>query len=276
MKNILLISFLLIIVDYANAQQVNENIKLEPLITDRPDATESPNTIHVKMIQFETGSNYSSVNTYKGSIESLVYNTSLLRIGILENLELRIGYDLINEKNYYSYISMKNSKSENYSNSLSGISPMLFGVKISIQDESENKPAIGFLGHLYLPFTASEYFKPKTTGADFRFSFGHTLNNSKSITYNLGAQWREDKASVAYVYTIAYGLSFSEKWGSFIEIYGDFPENKSSNHFWDGGLTYLLNNDFQLDTSIGSGLSNNQKIYLSIGFSYRFKTHFFD
>ena len=56
---------------------------------------------------------------------------------------------------------------------------------------------MALLGHLYLPFTAGEDFKPETTGADFRFSMAHTLNERSSLSYNIGAQWGDDSPEVA-------------------------------------------------------------------------------
>ena len=72
------------------------------------------------------------------------------------------------------------------------------------------------------------------------------------------------------VYTIAYGYSISDKVGTFLEIYGDLPENSHFNHFWDAGFTYLIDNNFQLDISGGTGISQNiQDIYISAGISFR-------
>ena len=52
---------------------------------------------------------------------------------------------------------------------------------------------------------------------------------------------------------------------SFTEI---FPRKDKAIHNWDAGLIYLLNSNLQLDTTIGTGLSGNQDLLLSAGFSY--------
>ena len=95
------------------------------------------------------------------------------------------------------------------------------GAKIAVTEEKGIIPEIGFIGHLFLPFTAGNDYKPKTTGVDFRFSFGHTLNDNSSLSYNLGARWDDDSPEAIYIYTLAYGISLTEKIGFYAELYGD-------------------------------------------------------
>jgi len=81
-----------------------------------------------------------------------------------------------------------------------------------------------------------------------------------------------DDRSLEYIYTIAYGYSFTEKWGAYAELYGAFPEDTQAYHLWDAGITYLVNNNLQLDATIGTGFNGtaaNQNLLVSAGFSYR-------
>ena len=71
-----------------------------------------------------------------------------------------------------------------------------------------------------------------------------------------------------YVYTIAYGTGLG-KLGAYVELYGDLPENNKANHFWDAGLTYLISDNVQLDTTIGTSITKGQDILLSAGISFR-------
>lgn len=240
------------------AQQ--EENSLGALITDRPDATESPTTIPVGYIQVETGAFYESFEKNNIKNETFTFNTTLVRLGVLNNLELRLGWD---------FVETKTNTTENI---LSGFNPLLLGAKISISEEKGAFPEIGFLGHLYLPFTAATDYKPETTGVDFRFSFAHTLNENSSLSYNLGAQWGDDSSEAAYVYTLAYGLGITEKIGVYAELYGDLPENNKANHLWDAGFTYLISDNVQLDATVGSSITDGQDILLSGGVSFRLPT----
>ena len=63
---------------------------------------------------------------------------------------------------------------------------------------------------------------------------------------------------------MSYGKSLGS-FGVFFEVFGDESSNNSNLNF-DSGITYLIDNDKQLDLSIGRGL-NNDMFYISAGFS---------
>jgi hypothetical protein len=142
-------------------------------------------------------------------------------------------------------------------------------MKVNIVHEKGYIPTIGFLAHLSLPFSAGDDYRPETTGADFRFSFAHTLSEKSSIGYNFGAQWGDDSSELAYIYTLSYGYSILDCLGIYAELYGDLPEDSSANHYWDAGITYLILYNLQLDATVGSSISEGQDLLLSVGASYR-------
>lgn len=256
-------SFILLIIPLSVFSQENENT-LGALITDRPDATESPTTIPKGYIQVETGAFYESFKDGIVKNESYTYNTTLVRLGLLNNLEFRLGWDFVEGRT-----KLNGNKLDNVT---SGFNPLLLGAKIAITEEKGAFPEIGFIGHLYLPFTAGRDYKPETTGVDFRFSFAHTLSETSSLSYNLGAQWGDDSPEAAYVYTLAFGQAITAKLGAYAELYGDMPENNKANHFWDAGLTYLISDNVQLDATVGSSITKGQDILLSGGLSFRLPT----
>jgi len=231
------------------------------LVTDRPDATESPTVVPAGYIQIETGAKIEESEFGFLKETTTTYNTTLLRYGLLDNLELRVGWDFNEIKTESNSLTSAGVQS--------GLSPLLFGAKVAITEEKKWLPEIGIIGHIFLPFTASNDFRPETTGVDFRFSFAHTLSEKSSIAYNLGAQWGDDSPEAAYIYTIAYGYSITDSFGLYAELYGDFPEDNKANHLWDAGLTYLLSNSIQLDATVGSGITEGQQLLLSAGISIR-------
>jgi len=237
-----------------------EDNALGALITDRPDATESPTAVGKGFIQIETGAFYESFEDNNFKIENFTLNTMLVRYGLLDNLELRLGYD---------YTDSKLKFNGNVMESLTSFSPLLLGFKTTIAKEKGAMPEIGFLGHLNLPFSVNKQLRPKNTGIDFRFSFAHTLSEKSSLSYNIGAQWENDNPEAAYLYTLAYGYSLTKKIGAYVELYGDFPENNKANHLWDAGLTYLISNNIQLDATVGSSITKGQDFLLSAGVSFR-------
>lgn len=231
------------------------------LEADRPDATEASSVVPKGFLQIETGAFYEAFEENSFKIKNTVFNTTLLRYGILDNLELRVGWDFAEQSAEFN--------GNKLANVVSGFSPLLLGAKIAIAEENGCFPEIALVGHLQLPFLAGSDYRPETTGVDFRFSFSHTLSENSSLGYNIGAEWGGDSPEATYVYTLAYGHSLTDKLGAYVELYGGLPEDNKSAHLWDAGLTYLLSNNVQLDVSGGTGISDVQDIYLSAGISVR-------
>lgn len=257
-KNISLTFFVGLIFNAAFSQKKTTP---ETLVTDRPDQTESPSVVPKGYLQIETGGLYEDAGEKVLKQKTTTFNTTLLRYGLLNNLEIRVGWDFSEVKTENNGVKLDNVAT--------GLSPLLVGAKLAVTEEKGILPEIGFLAHLYLPFIAGNDFKPQTTGADFRFSFAHTLTNKSGLSYNLGASWGDDSSEVSYIYTLSYGYSIIKKLSVYAELYGNLPENNTANHFWDAGITYLLSNSVQLDATVGTGISKGQNLLLSAGLSVR-------
>ncbi|MBC3845636.1 transporter [Winogradskyella echinorum] len=245
---------------FSFAQETDNN---DIIVTDRPDATEASSTVGKGTLQFETGGLYESFEKNNIKSENYTYNTMLIRYGILDNLELRLGWDFVE-----GTTKVNGNKLDNVA---SGLSPLLFGVKIDIAEEKDGMPEIALIGHVFPVFSASTDFRPETTAVDFRFSLSHTLSEKSSLGYNIGAQWGNDSPEAAAIYTLAYGYSITDKFGFYAELYGDLPEDNSANHYWDAGFTYLTCNDLQFDVYFGTSITEGQDLLLGMGLSYRMK-----
>ena len=232
-----------------------------PLVTDRPDQTESAVLVPHKYLQIETGFVMENNETDMIKHRAFAYNTTLLRYGLLKNFELRLGID---------YLGLK----ENYNNpdsitNISGFSPLFTGFKIKIIEEDGWIPEIALLGGLALPFTASEDFKTDYTAGNIRFAFSYTLSDRFSLGYNLGVLWNGQTAIPDYFYSISLGVGITDKIGMFVESYGFIPKAGKATNLLDAGFTFLLLPNFQLDASGGIGLENNIGYFISAGLTYR-------
>ena len=136
------------------------------------------------------------------------------------------------------------------------------GAKFRIMEKDNKITKIGFLTHLSIP-TAPEIFSYNEYGLLSRLLVSHDLKNDSQIGYNIGYN-KYDNYNGQFVYTLAYGVSLGS-FGVFFELFGDDSSNNSNLNF-DSGITYLIDNDKQLDLSIGRGL-NNDMFYISAGFS---------
>lgn len=262
MKTTRKILLLVLVIGSLNAfAQEEDNKNQGALVTDRPDATEASSTVGKGVLQIETGGIYESFEENSIKAENYTYNTTLVRYGILDNMELRVGWNFVE-----GAVKVNGNKLDNVT---SGLSPLLLGVKIDIAEEKGAMPEIALIGHVFPLFSASKDFRPESTGIDFRFSLSHTLSEKSSIGYNIGGQWGDDSAEAAAVYTVAYGYSITDAFGFYAELYGDMPEDSSANHYWDAGLTYLVNNDLQLDIYAGTSITKGQDLLFGLGASFR-------
>jgi hypothetical protein len=253
--------FIFIVMTFFISLKAQEN--LPALITDRPDQTESSTVVPYRSLQVETGFVIEKNETDLFQQKSYTYNSTLLRYGILENFELRLGFEYLGEE--------MDLKSIDSSSSVSGMGPLYTGFKVKIAEEQGWKPEMAFLGGLVLPFSADENFKPKHSAANIRFSFAHTLSERFSLGYNAGAEWDGETAVPGYFYSLVLGVGVLENLGMFLESYGLAPEEGKAGHLLDAGFTYLVSPNFQLDLSGGGGL-NDVVIdhFLSFGLTYRF------
>ena len=260
MNKIKYITLVLLTVSLSTFSQ-EKNDALGALVTDRPDATEASSTVGKGVLQFETGGLYESFEDNNVKSENYTFNTMLIRYGILDNLEFRLGWDFVE-----GVTTVNNNKLDNV---MSGLSPLLLGIKLDIAEENGAMPEIALIGHVFPLFSASADYRPEYTGIDFRLSLSHTLSEKSSLGYNIGAQWGADSPEAAAIYTVAYGYSITDKLGMYAELYGDLPEDSAANHYWDAGFTYLVNNDLQLDTYFGTSITEGQDLLVGLGLSYR-------
>lgn len=226
---------------------------IEPIQTDRPDQTETPAIVPKGMFQVETGFTFQKDDAFN---KSFSLPSTLWKYGVNENFELRLITEFLSEK-------INNEK-------LNGLSPLYVGFKVKLTDEKGIVPKTSFIAHISLPNAASTKYKTDYFAPEFRFVMQHTLSEKFSLSYNLGAEWDGFTAEPTFIYTNAIGYSISDKFGSYIELFGFIPQNTKSNHSIDGGITYLINNNFMLDLSSGFGISKNAPDhYIALGFSYR-------
>ena len=210
------------------------------ITTDRPDQTESSLVLSLGHVQIETGiaieDSRSNINT-------------LFRIGIIDGIEMRLNSNYLINNN----VSILKKSS---------FSDFEIGAKFRILDKYNNKTKIGFLTHLSIP-SAPEIFSYNEYGILSRILISHDLKNDSQIGYNVGYN-KYNNYDGDIIYTISYGKNLGS-FRVFFELFGNESSNSSNLNF-DSGITYLIDDDKQLDLSIGRGL-NSDMFYISAGFS---------
>lgn len=228
---------------------------LSPILTDRPDQTETPFTVPKNRFQMETGFLLEQTNS---ETKSFLHPSILFKFGLSNNFEL----GLITE-----FATIRTN-----SDNVSGLSPVTLRFKENIAQEHGLIPATSFIGYLSVPYFASKNFQATYFAPAFRFTLQHTLSPRLSLGYNLGAQWDGETAEPTFIYTLTTGYSITNKIGTFVELYGFAPQKSKADHRVDGGFNYLVCENMLFDISAGLGISNNvPEYFLGTGFSFRLK-----
>ena len=223
----------------------------QDIITDRPDQTESPNTLNKGNLQIESGFLFSKDRENKKLVKKNLAPTNLFRYGITNNIELRL---------LTQFESQTSNKIK-----ISGMSDIELGVKLKILKKENINNEISFLSNLIIP-SASNDLSLNLFGISNRMIFSHTLSDKTGLGYNLGYDYfGNGKGNLTY--TLAIGTSLTEKLSFFMEPYGELIEFNNLILNFDSGFTYLIKRNLQLDCSYGSGI-NNKINFFSFGISW--------
>ncbi len=222
----------------------------DALVTDRPDQTEASSTVGKNVFQIESG-------TYLSTLGSLRYwgiNNNLFRYGVNDKLEFRLVTEVGREK------------VDGSDEVILGISDLQAGIKVSLF--SNEKVEGAFMAHGFFP-TGSGSLNSGEYGGFFRFLLSHPVTDRISFGYNLGyGYYGEDVHGLIYTYSAAFSLN--DKIGYFIEFFGGSLKFEEFTYAFDSGFTYLINNNLQLDFSLGKQIEADAAFY-SAGISYRIK-----
>jgi hypothetical protein len=227
----------------------------DEMVTDRPDATESSSVVRPGFLQVESGWTF----TDTGETRRHEVPNTLLRIGAVDRLEMRLGWG--------GYIE------DSSSDGASGASDGELGAKVYLCEERGAWPEAALLVGVSLPWGAGDVTSDEFDPA-FRFAMSHTLTENLSLGYNLGVEWatEDDSTLSSFIYTVSLGAGLTDRVGAYIELFGAVGLSASGpSHTLDGGFTYLLAENLQLDTSGGVGLNSKaDDWFVGAGVSYRF------
>lgn len=249
-----------------HGQKVYAERSLPELVTDRPDQTESSIVVLPGIIQVETGISYTVEAERSPHSRTYAVPGTLFRIGLFDRVELRLGFD--------GFIVEDGTDEED------GIGDSEVGVKIFFTEEKGLRPEMAFLASLSMP-TGEKAFSSERKDPSFRFLFSHSLTDRLSLGVNLGMAWgtkpnvseRGLNTLSVFQYTAALGIGLTDKVGSYLEFFGDMPMSDKGNpaHSFNGGFTYLLNDQLQVDVSSGFGMSQSaDDWFVGTGVSFAF------
>jgi len=233
----------------------------DPLITDRPDFTESAFVVGVGTIQVESGATYADADDERVTTVPEL----LVRWGITRTVELRILAPT------YAWIDSDDGSSSGWLNSA-------LGVKIELNDGDGvgfwGRTGAGLIVATTVPTGSSEVSEDawQPTAA---LALAWDLSNTVSLGANLGWARPEDDGRKydSFFASIASGVGIARNTSAFFElIWFDRERDRGPNTTtFQAGLTYLINPDLQLDVRAARRLSSEgPDLLLGLGASVRF------
>lgn len=226
-----------------------------PLVTDRPDFSESTEIVPSGRYQFEFGYTFNQVRSDKQH----VIGELLARIPIHRMVELRVGFN--------SYAIFRSPVGN-----ISGLQDESIGVKVKAMDDNIG----GFLGNLQTAFilattlpTGKDEFGEDELQPEFKLALGLPFSERFSASSNLNFHYASqdgDRYS-QFSNSLSLGYALSNPLGVFLEYYGYSPASKDGPDasYLSGGFTYLFGADFQMDLRAGKGLNGIESEYF-VGF----------
>ena len=246
--------------------------------TDRPDFTESPNTVPKGALQVETGfvleNDNSAMEQRNSKIQlserNYTANTTLFRLGLTEQFELRLNtnYGISKVGNMNDIGILDSTHNPNLSD-ISGFKTSFVGFKTNVYQTQ--KISIGILGHLYIPELSSGDFKMdnQKVASELLFPVSYQITERFGVAAQYGISWDGISPNPTTSYTLALGYAITDHLNCYIEPYGFLTNNGDELHLVNGGFTYLVNDNFQLDLTGGFGLNDEAPDnFISCGASF--------
>jgi hypothetical protein len=242
-----------------------------PLVTDRPDQTESTSIVAPGRVQVEMGLTSRREDADGARSEALEIGGTLARVGLFERLELRLGWAGRLDEEVDSGVGPIEEAD--------GSGDTALGAKLLLREEPGARGTrLALLAMASLP-TGDDAFTEDRIHPELRLALSRALSERLSLGVNAGLAWASasgtdgelDSLSVAF-YTAALGVSLGERWGTFAELFGEVAasDDGSPAHALDGGVTFLVSDGFQLDLAAGIGLSEAaEDSFVGAGLSFR-------
>lgn len=244
-----------------------------PLVTDRPDFTESTDAIPTGHAQLEMGYTFTYDREGRTRVRSHAAPEFLLRVGVARNFELRLGWEGYNWSQTHAQTTTPAGRSVQREEWDQGASDFSIGVKYKFAEQEETRPHMGIIAGLSVP-SGSRNLSAGDVEPEVVFLWAYDVDDRFSIAGNAGFTIRSDhgdrfvqgKASLSIAYAI------TDRIGTYAEYFGLYPnaEHSDAAHSVNAGVTYLINDNFQLDARVGAGLNEEaDDFFAGIGFAYR-------
>jgi len=232
----------------------------DPLISDRPDFTESTGTIAPGRFQIEGGITSQEI----GEEDSLSVGELLVRYGLGENLEARLGVGS------WTRIEVPGDQLEGFEDPTV---QMKVRLTPPVSDRPPGFPAVALLVGTSVP-VGSEELTVDEWEPEAVLAFDWILTDMLTLGANLGVAFptADGEQFDQLLASVTAGIAATDRLGVFLETYGFSQEvdDGDATQYVDTGVTFALTDDLQLDARIGFGLNDpSPERYVGVGAAFR-------
>jgi hypothetical protein len=245
--------------------------KEEPLASDRPDFTEASSTVGKGRIQLEAGYTFGRDRSEGATTTTHSYPEALLRVGMFaEWFELRVGQNFGNSRQ---------GTADGVFSTAGGAEDLYLGGKFFLAEQFGILPEVSLVVQAQVPTGIDDFTATRVLpGVNLLYGWD-VIPDRLTVAGSSQANRAIDADAHGYVemaqsLTVGYGLT--EKLGAYTEWFAFFPAGATSPgvtalHYFNGGFTYRVTPNFQLDIRAGLGLSRNaDDFFTGTGFAVRY------
>lgn len=249
---------------YGNSFSGGPNLD-EPIVTDRPDFTEASSTVGRGVLQIESGYTYSFDNDGVDQTIGHSYPEALFRYGIFADwFELRLAWNYGNE--------IVNGVGT------SGADDLYLGAKLGLTPQEGILPEMALVPQMTVPTGATQFTADEVLpGVNWLYGWdiSDCLATGGSTQFNRSIDGGSGEAYTEWAQSWTVNYSLTDRLSAYTEWFAFFPTSADTEvpqHYFDGGFTFLVNDDVQWDIRGGVGLNDAADDYfVGTGLSVRFK-----
>jgi hypothetical protein len=240
----------------------------EPIVTDRPDFTEASSCVGRGVFQLESGYTYTDDRDANGSTHSHAFPEATFRIGMFADwFELRIvwNYEVVTQTQFGVSRATQ-----------SGADDLVLGAKWGLTGQAGILPEMALITRSTVPsgagaFSANEMLPGAAWCNGWKINdwleTGTLTSADRAIDDVTGDPYLQLAQSWTFNYRLTEPLHAYTEW---YVIATDGADTNHTQNYADGGFTYLVNNDVQLDIRAGVGLNEAADDYfVGSGLSFR-------
>lgn len=245
-----------------------------PLVTDRPDFTESTDAVPTGHVQLEVGYTFSYDSENAERFRNHTAPEILVRIGLRTDFELRIGWEGYTWGDEKTKGATRGGRRATREDSFEGSHDLSIGFKQKLLEQDGVLPHFGIIAAVSVP-TGSTEVSSGDVDPQLVLLWAYDISDTFVIAGNVGfaAPTNEGDRFFQVSASLSFAWSLTDRVGTYIEYFGFYPnvEHSDAAHALNGGFTYLLDNNFQIDARIGIGLNEEaDDFFTGVGFAWRF------